>query len=75
MKSFLVYHLPIFEAWKPVAMWPWKVIPKTNLQNRPRQPVEVSCDVTAHLVARPGGTGTAALRHSLRAVKSTLIFV
>ena len=31
---FLVYHSPIFEAWKA-----------------PKKPVEVSCDVTQHLVA------------------------
>ena len=33
LKSFLVYHSPIFEAWKV-----------------PKKPVEVSCDVTLHLV-------------------------
>ena len=34
LKSFLMYHSPIFEAW-----------------NVPKSPVEVSCDVTQHLVA------------------------
>ena len=34
LKSFLVYHSPLFEAWKV-----------------PKRPVEVSCDVTQHLVA------------------------
>ena len=34
LKSFLVYHSPMFEAWKV-----------------PKRPVEVSCDVTQHLLA------------------------
>ena len=34
VKSFLVYHSPMFEAWKV-----------------PKRRVEVSCDVTHHLVA------------------------
>ena len=34
LKSFLVYHSPMFEAWKV-----------------PKKPVEVSCDVTQHLLA------------------------
>ena len=34
LKSFLVYHSPMFESWKV-----------------PKRPVEVSCDVTLHLVA------------------------
>ena len=38
LKSFLVYHSPMFEAWK---------IPKTF----GKRPVEVSCDVTQHLLA------------------------
>ena len=33
LKSVLVYHSPIFQAWKA-----------------PKRPVEVSCDVTQHLV-------------------------
>ena len=37
LKSVLVYHSPMFEAWKV-----------------PKRPVEVSCDVTHHLVAYTG---------------------
>ena len=41
LKSFLVYHSPMFEAWKV-----------------PKRPVEVSCDVTQHLVAYRTAIGT-----------------
>ena len=34
LKSFFMYHWPIFEAWKV-----------------PKRPVEVSCEVTQHLMA------------------------
>ena len=34
LKSFVVYHSPMFETWKV-----------------PKRPVEVSCDVTQHLLA------------------------
>ena len=38
LKSFLMYHSPMLEAWK---------VPKTF----GKRPVEVSCDVTQHLLA------------------------
>ena len=41
LKSFFVYHSPMFEAWKV-----------------PKRPVEVSCDVTQHLVAYRTAVGT-----------------
>ena len=41
LKSFLVHHSPMFEAWKV-----------------PKRPVEVSCDVTQHLVAYRTAVGT-----------------
>ena len=41
LKSFLVYHSPMFEAWKV-----------------PKRLVEVSCDVTQHLVAYRTAVGT-----------------
>ena len=41
LKSFLVYHSPMFEAWKV-----------------PKRPVEVSCDVTQHLVEYWTAVGT-----------------
>ena len=41
LKSFLVYHLPMFEAWKV-----------------PKRPVEVSCDITQHLVEYWTAVGT-----------------
>ena len=41
LKSFLVYHSPIFKAWKV-----------------PKRPVEVSCDITQHLVAYRTAVGT-----------------
>ena len=56
LKKFLVYHSPMFEAWKV-----------------PKRPVEVSCDVTQHLVAyrtavetrtNSSGTCTNAAQHS-----------
>ena len=40
-EKFLVYHSPMFEAWKV-----------------PKRPVEVSCDVTQHLVAYWTAVGT-----------------
>ena len=41
LKSFLVYHSPMFETWKVL-----------------KRPVEVSCDVTQHLVAYWTAVGT-----------------
>ena len=41
LKSLLVYHSPMFEAWKV-----------------PKRPVEVSCDVTQHLVSYRTAVGT-----------------
>ena len=40
LKSFLVYHSPMFEAWKV-----------------PKRPVEVSSDVTQHLLAYQTAVG------------------
>ena len=40
-RVFLVYHSPMFKAWKV-----------------PKRPVEVSCDVTQHLVAYRTAVGT-----------------
>ena len=41
LKIFLVYHSPMFEAWKV-----------------PKRPLEVSCDVTLHLVVYQTAAGT-----------------
>ena len=49
LKGFLLYHSPMFKAWKV-----------------PKRPVEVTCDVTQHLVAHWTAVGTRANGSGMR---------